>query len=574
MNPLSQRQFFEIVRNQLESERASFIQHWRDISDHILPRRAHFQVTDANRGDKKNQKIIDSTATLAARTLSSGMMSGITSPARPWFRLTTPDPDMAEFGSVKAWLDTVQKRMITSYLRSNLYNTLPIMYKDLGVFGTSPVLVEEDLTGDVIHTKSFPIGSYCIAKDGKGRVNTFMREFQMTVAQVVETFGEYDPVTGRAKWDNISIHVKNLWDTGNYEAWVNVIHMIMPNRNYDPAKGLSRYKKFLSYYYETGSNYDLRGTEDVFLRESGYDYFPVLCPRWEVTGSDVYGTSCPGMEALGDIKQLQHGEKRIMEAIDKMVRPPMKGPSSLKQTVVSTLPGEITFEDVTSGQGLKPVYEVQFRVQEMEMKQNQVRERINRCFYADLFLMLANTDRRQITAREIDERHEEKLLALGPVLEQLNEDVLDPLTDIAFNMHLKQNLLPPPPPELQGVELKVEYISIMAQAQKLLGVSGIERFTGYVGQVAQFDPNVLKKVKTEQIIDVYSDMLSLPPSVIRTDEEVQAMIQQENALRDQQAKLQMLQQGASVAKDLSQSNLSKDQALGALLERANAGKLA
>lgn len=569
----SKRQYFNIVKNQLESERASFISHWRDIADYILPRRAQFNLSDANRGDKKNQKIIDSTATLAARTLSSGMMSGITSPARPWFRLTTPDPDLAEFGPVKLWLDTVQKRMITSYLRSNLYNTLPIMYKDLGVFGTSPVLIEEDLTGDVFHTRSFPIGSYCIAKDFKGRVNTFFREFQMTVAQIVETFAEYDNATGKANWDNISTHVRNMWDVGNYETWINVSHIIMPNRDYDPTKGPAKFKKYLSYYYESGTTYDLRGAENVFLRESGYDYFPVLCPRWEVTGSDVYATSCPGMEALGDIKQLQHGEKRIMEAVDKMVRPPMKGPSSLKQTVVSTLPGEITFEDVTSGQGLKPVYEVQFRIQEMEMKQNQVRNRIQRAFYEDLFLMLANSDRKQITAREIDERHEEKLLALGPVLEQLNEDVLDPLTDITFQMHLNQGLLPEAPPELQGMELKVEYISIMAQAQKLLGVSGIERFTGYIGQVAQIDPHVLKKVKTDQVVDVYADMMSLPPSIIRTDEEVAALMKQEQMMQQQQQQMAMMQQGSQVAKNLSQASLNKDQALGAILDQANAGSL-
>lgn len=262
-----------------------------------------------------------------------------------------------------------------------------------------------------------------------------------------------------------------------------------------------------------------------------------------------------------------------MEAVDKMVRPPMKGPSSLKQTVVSTLPGEITFEDVTSGQGLKPVYEVQFRIQEMEMKQNQVRNRIQRAFYEDLFLMLANSDRKQITAREIDERHEEKLLALGPVLEQLNEDVLDPLTDITFQMHLNQGLLPEAPPELQGMELKVEYISIMAQAQKLLGVSGIERFTGYIGQVAQIDPHVLKKVKTDQVVDVYADMMSLPPSIIRTDEEVAALMKQEQMMQQQQQQMAMMQQGSQVAKNLSQASLNKDQALGAILDQANAGSL-
>ena len=570
----SKRQHFDIIKNQLESERASFLSHWRDISDHILPRRSRFSLAEANRGEKKNQKIIDSTATLAARTLRSGMMSGITSPARPWFRLTTPDSELSEFGPVKRWLDIVQNRMTTSYLKSNLYNTLPIMYGDLGVFGTAPVSIEEDLTGDVLLTKSFPVGSYSIAKDDKGKVNTFFREFRMTVAQVVDTFAKYDSKTGKPNWDNISIHIKNLYDTANYEAWIDVSHIIMPNRDHDMSRAQPKFKKFLSYYYESGTSYDLKGYEDTYLRESGYDYFPILCPRWETTGEDVYGTTCPGMEALGDIKQLQHGERRIMEAVDKMIRPPMTGPSSLKQTVVSTLPGEITYADSTqTGQGLRPVFQVQFQIQEMEMKQAQVRSRIQRAFYEDLFLMLANTDRRQITAREIDERHEEKLLALGPVLEQLNQDFLDPLTDIAFDIHVRQGLIPPAPPELHGVNLKVEYISIMAQAQKMLGVSGVERFTGFVGQMASVDPNVLKKIKPEQIVDVYADMMSVPSSIIRTDEEVEAIKQAEAAQQQQMQQMAMMQQQAQVAKDLSQTSLEKDKALGAILETANSGRI-
>jgi len=100
----TKRQELEILRSQLFNERASFTPHWRDLSDFVQPRRSRFYTSDVNKGDRRNQKIIDSTATMALRTLRSGMMSGVTSPARPWFRLTTPDPDLAEFGSVKMWL--------------------------------------------------------------------------------------------------------------------------------------------------------------------------------------------------------------------------------------------------------------------------------------------------------------------------------------------------------------------------------------------------------------------------------------------------------------------------------------
>lgn len=565
----TKRQQLDLIKSSLENERTSFESHWRDLSDFILPRRSRFSISDVNKGDRRNQKIIDSTATLAARTLRSGIMSGVTSPARPWFRLTTQDPDLAEWGPVKQWLHLVQQRITASYLKSNLYNILPTVYGDLGVFGTAAMSVEEVFNGDVIHSKSFPIGSYWVAKDEFGRINTFVREFRMTVAQLLETFGSKK--NGDFDWNNFSTYVRGQYDQGNLQTWIDVTHFVMPNMEYDQKNPIAKFKKFTSCYFESGTGYDSK-QDDKYLRESGYDYFPILVPRWETTAEDVYGTNCPGMEALGDIKQLQNGEKRIMEAVDKMIRPPMKGPTSMKGQAASIISGDITYIDNVNGQGFEPVYEVNFRIQEMETKQSQVRSRIQRSFYEDLFLMLSNLDRRQITAREIEERHEEKLLALGPVLEQINQDLLDPLTDIAFNIHLRQRLLPPPPPELQGMELKVEYISVMAQAQKMLGVSSVERFTQFVGGLAQVDQGVLRKIKADQIVDVYGEMLSVPPSIVRTDEEVQQIIQAEQAQQMQQMQMQQQMQAVDMAKKLSETKINQqDAALDELIRQAQSG---
>ena len=149
--------------------------------------------------------------------------------------------------------------------------------------------------------------------------------------------------------------------------------------------------------------------------------------------------------------------------------------------------------------------------------------------------------------------------------------MLDPLIDIAFEIHVRQNLIPPPPEALQGEELKVEYISIMAQAQKLVGIGGVERFTGFVGQMAAVNPEVLDKIDVDQIVDVYGDMTSVPPSIIRTDEmvaEIRAGRQQQQQAMQQ---AEMLKTGASAAKDLSQAKLDEDSALDALLTSQGQG---
>jgi len=527
----SKRQKLDVLRAQLINERSSFDSHWRDIADYIAPRKSRFDITDVNRGDKRNQKIIDSTATLALRTMQAGMMSGITSPARPWFRLTTPDPNLAEFGPVKEWLHFVTNRMGTSFLRSNLYNALPNVYGYLGLHGTACMMIEEDFK-DVMHARVFPTGSYCIAADSKGRVNVFSREFRMTVRQVIEVFAEMKD--GKPMWDNISQTVKNQYDQGNYEAWVDVCHMIVPNDDYKINSISGKEKKFSSCYFERSSGQS-DNDQRKFLREAGYDYFPILAPRWETIGEDVYATNCPGMIAIPDVKQLQVVERRIAQAIEKMVNPPMVAPASMKNSAATILPGGITYADIRDGQqGFRPAHEVRAPLAEIENKQVQVRERIRRAFFEDLFLMLAQSDRRQITAREIDERHEEKLLALGPVLEQLNQDLLDPLIDISFDIHVKQGLIPPPPEELDGVGLKVEYVSMMAQAQKYVGRAGIDTFAGFCAQLMQVAPEIKDKLKMDQFVDVYGDITGVPPTLIATDEEA-AAIREDRASQQQQA---------------------------------------
>jgi len=358
----NKREKLELLRTQLENESSTFTSHWRDLSDYILPRRSRFTITDANKGERKNQKIIDSTATLAARTLRSGMMSGITSPARPWFRLSTNDPDMAEFGPVKEWLYAVSNVMTGMFLRSNLYNCLPIIYGDMGVFGTACLSIEEDFD-DVVRFYPFAIGSYRIANNSKLKVDVFQRDFRMTVRQIVQKFGQMK--NGKPDWSIFSSQVKSAWDNGLYETWIDVSHVVQPNEGYQKDKAGQQYKKYSSCYYERGYMGQANGmySDGRILRESGYNHFPILAPRWEITGEDVYGTSCPGMDALGDIKQLQIGERRGAQALEKMVNPPMTGPTSLMNRKASIASGDITYVDSRdAGSMFRPAHETNLRL--------------------------------------------------------------------------------------------------------------------------------------------------------------------------------------------------------------------
>ncbi|MEX8982991.1 portal protein, partial [Salmonella enterica] len=363
---------------QLKNERTSFESHWRDLSDFINPRGSRFLTSDVNRDDRRNTKIVDPTGSMAQRILSSGMMSGITSPARPWFKLATPDPDMMDYGPVKIWLEVVQRRMNEVFNKSNLYQSLPVMYASLGTFGTGAMAVLED-DQDVIRTMPFPIGSYYLANSPRGSVDTCIRQFSMTVRQMVQEFG----------LDNVSTSVKGMWENGTYETWVEVNHCITPNVNRDSGKMDSKNKPYRSVYFESG------GDSDKLLRESGFDEFPILAPRWEVNGEDVYASSCPGMLALGQVKALQVEQKRKAQLIDKATNPPMVAPTSLKNQRVSLLPGDVTYLDVLTGHdGFKPAYLVNPNTADLLADIQDTRQTINSAYFVDLFMMLQNINTR------------------------------------------------------------------------------------------------------------------------------------------------------------------------------------
>lgn len=574
----SKRERNEILRSQLEMERSTFIPTWRDLAEYILPRRPRFFVQDVNKGERRSSKIIDSTATQAVGTLVSGMMAGMSSPARPWFRITTPDEGLADFGPVKEWLYQVTTIMETSFARGNVYNALPTAYMDESVFATAGIFAEEDFD-DVSRFTSFPIGSYMIGTDELGRVNVFFREFQMTVRQLVSKFGRRKP-NGDYDWSNFSKHVRELWEKGSYQTWIAVCHVVQVNDDYDATKMDSKFKRFASVYYEKGyagkdaSNY-IGSQEDLSLRESGYDNFPFLAPRWQTTGEDTYGTWCPGLVALGDIKQLQLMEKRSMQAIEKMVNPPMVADPDLRTTRTTILPGDINYIRELDGKPrLRPAHEVDPRIQELSLKQQESRNRINAAFFVDMFRMFANSDRRNMTAAEVAERHEEKLFALGPMLEQQNQDLFKPLIDIQFDYLLRQNAIPPAPPELEGMKLKVEFVSIMAQAQKLVGVSNIERFAGFVGDIVAItkDPTHLDKVDIDQMIDAYGDATSVPPGIIRPDEVVAQIKEGRAQAEAEQRQAEVAAMAAKGARDLASAKLGEDNALKRIVDQVPAGQ--
>ncbi len=538
----------------LRQERAPWVTVWKQLAEHILPRRFRDSAAQRNR-PATNDKLINNTPTQAARTLASGLMGGLTSPARPWFRLGSRNPMKGLSPAAKMYFAAVEDVLRELLIRSNVYNGLAHAFGDLGTFCTAALLIEED-EQEVIRSYVLALGTFVLACSARGQVDTMMREVPFTVGQLVEQFG----------YSVCSPQVRDSHDRGDLDRVVEVIHVVEPNPKRDPQKLSPDAMAFRSAWFEKKG-----GDDNTYLRESGFHEFPVLAPRWNVTGNDTYGTG-PGFDALGDAKALQLLEKRKATLVDLLTKPPMAAPSSLRAGRPSLLPGDVTYVDRVSGsQGFEPLIKVESgAIAAIDQTIHQHEDRIQRAFYADLWLALTMDDRNQrATAREVAERHEEKLLALGPVLERLHDELLDKLIDRVYGIALRRGLLPLPPPELQGSDVHVEYISVMAAAQRLLGVSAVERLASFVGNLVSASPETLDKVNLDKVVDEYADMLGTKPELLRSDAEVAQMRQARAAAQQKQQQAELaLKQGPALAQSaqvLSQTDVNGTSALNRLL---------
>jgi hypothetical protein len=542
--------YFNTLISGMKIERETFIAHYKDLQENISPRRGRFFEQDRNKGNKRHKAIINSIGTQALRVGVAGLLNGTMSPSRPWFALETFNTDIMEDAATRDWLFKVEIILRTILNESNFYNMAPVFLKELLLFGTSFMTHVNDFE-DVARFYAHTAGSYMLAQNDRLEVDTMAREFEWPVIQIIKQFG----------LENTSRSIKEAYDKGNYNAWYPIVHFVEPNDDFTANHPLTATKQFTSVYFEPGND----GREsDKFLSKSGFDQFPGYAARWDVTEGDVYGVDCPGMTALGDVKQLQIEEKEKAKGIAKMVSPPLQGPPSVKNTPVSGLPGGLTvYEGDDQKQKLQPIYQVDPRLQELRLDMTAVERRIENAFFNDLFLAISNMEgiqpRNQL---DLSQRNEERLIQLGPVLERIHGEFLEHMIDRLFIQSLNANILPPPPPAIQGSALRIRFISTLAMAQRAVVVQDIERLTQFIGVVAQSGkPEVLDKYDADQAVDEYGRAIGIPPRVVKSDDVV-AEIRQQRA--EQQAQQQQMERAAAtveMAKTGSEIDASADSPL-------------
>lgn len=550
----------------LRTERSHFEHDWRLAIRHVAPHRGQLNPTDrtSDRSVSKRRNIINNVGSRALRDLAAGLATNVINPATPWFRLSPQDDDLEEYGKVREWLDKVEKRAYGILADGGFYGAATVALYELAAFGTA-CLAEEASYQTVRRWSPWTVGEYYLANGVDGRASSVYREWQMTVESMVATFGA----------DRCSLAVRQAWNAGKLDHKFTVRHAIEPNsERFASRPGLARWK-YVNLYWDPAEP-----DREKYLRLGGNSYCPVHAVRWLHVPPNAYGHG-PISDALGDIASLQLAERDMVVGIGHKTNPAIQGPPANMAGGVSnpTRFERGQFYPTTAQAVYGPVIDPRsFQLQDADLYIQRLEDRITKTCFNDLFRMFLQRDRSSpLTATETIERAKEKQL-IGPVLHNINSELLQPVVDGIMQTIFEESrpfwsrgepgMVPVPPPEIQDADLKIDFVGELQQSQRLVRAEPIYRLAAFAGEFAQIDPTLPMKLDLHQAVDELGGAWGVPPRVVRDDETVAAMMDEQAKAQAAQQQQQQQLQAAEVASKLGSASTEPGTALGDLAAEA------
>lgn len=515
-------------KDKLKSARGTWETHWQDVSNYFMPNQADFNVK-RSKGDRRHNLVFDSTGIHANEMLAAALHGMLTNPASEWFslRLLEASDDLEDQAEVKQYLEDATQTILTEIHAPEVAFSSHIheYYECLTSIGTSALFIGEATRRDGLLFRNVHLSELCIAENSDGVVDTVYRNFKMTLRQVVQEFGE----------DQLSENLQRMWERKDYDREVEILHAVYPRDDAEPNKARADMLPIASVYiYEK---------DKAVLYEGGFDEMPYMVTRWSKSIGEVFGRS-PAMTALPDVKMLQEMWKTTIKAAQKVADPPLLVPDDGVIGPVRTIPGGLNYYRSSVGARIEPLMTGANIPISMEMM-NEVRDRIRLTFYMDQ-LQFPNSP--SMTATEVMERTERTLRLLGPILGRLQSEFLGPMIARIYGILERQGRLPPAPELLEGQEIKIEYVSPLARAQRQAETQGIIRTIEMAAPIAGFDPNAVRVIKGAETVRHVAGINGVSPNLLYTDEEIAQMVAAEQQMQQAAQAMQLMQQGANVAK--------------------------
>jgi len=535
--PVDTHKAWKIAFEAMKDKRRPLWPIWRELAQVYLPY-THPWLLNVKKSEKfsLNPNYITSEGLIALRTQTAGLMNGITSPTRPWFKLQIGhDLDRLSV-SARQWLTSVERIMHGVLARSNFYNTMSMSYFDLGLFNISGTQIFEDRR-DVIRCQRFNTGEFYVAYDYLDRLVRYGREISMSLEEIRKEFGEENmPAMWREQYKN----------PASRSSKRTVIHMVERKDATPETMPISNRFEWREVYWGEGQE------EGTVMKLKGYREQPAMFPRWS---AELQYGNAPAMDALADMRELQQLLIKKGVGLEKLIDPPMLFDAQLRNMPKSTMPGGHTYvPNLANFTGAKPAFQVQIPVQELREDINEIKLSIREIFHNDLFKMISQLDTVR-SATEIDARREEKLVLLAHFLERFENEQLDPTIERTFNICQRADLFPLPPSDIRESDIDVSYVSILTTAQRAIGTVPLERVLAMVGNVAAVEPSVLDIVNFDEFVYTYSRDIGASPTILRDAEQLkQARAAREEQLAQLQAS-QTAETAIQAGKTLSETDV-------------------
>jgi len=336
------------------------------------------------------------------------------------------------------------------------------------------------------------------AENEDGIIDTYYRRINMTIANMVSKFG----------LKNCHEDVQKKYKAKKYDDEYIVIHAVEPSVLSNYKKRGSKQKPFISIYVDEKNKH--------MLKDGWFDSFPYATPRYYKAAGEVYARG-PAVTALPDMKMLNQMMKTTIVAAEKEVDPPMQAPSDTYIKPIRTVPGGINFYNPGSKDRIERLFDSRGVPLSRDFM-DELRLRIRQIFFND---QLELGHRPEMTATEVIQRTEDMLRLMGPILGRMQNEGLNIIINRTFDILLKQGKFGEVPSIIadEGADIEIIYTSPIARAQRQLEVGGFQRLIEIITPVANIDPQVFSRLDTDEILEVFADLLGVRPTIVKPRDE-------------------------------------------------------
>lgn len=520
----------------LKAARHNWERHWMEVAEYIIPKKDNI-YGERLEGEKKYNLLYDSTGIQSCELLASALHGMLTNPATQWFGLSTGDKMLDARDDVKKFLQDCVHVILEVLNQSNFQPQIHETYIDLGGFGTNLLRALEDDT-NILRFESRPIYEAYIMENNSGVVDTVYYEYEMTVTQIFQEFGQeaLDSIL-QAKLKDQPMHKEK------------VIHAVEPRAQVPFNTELVKLPKDRPY-----ASYHVLRRTNAILRESGFHENPNIVPRWTKISGETYGRS-PGMKALADIKMLNKVKKATIEAMQLVVAPPLQVPDDGVLLPIKTAPNSVNYYRAGTKDRIEPL-QTGGRPDINDNFMAQIRDQIRQAFFIDQ-LQLVQQDR--MTTLEVSHRRDEQLRMLGPVMGRLNNELLRPLIDRVFGILLRKGMLPRSPEVMKGKNLQVRYVSQIAKAQMMAEAENVTRAFQFLAPFFQVKEELLDNFSGDGMVQFASSVYGLPHEILTTKNERNKIRQGRMQAMQEQAETEQAAANAQIGKDRAAAGLSPEE---------------